>query len=190
MSDIYKSFASHYILLPNAKIGKWPIVSIDNNGKIVILETRDTFEEKPKLEMHPGIIIPAFIDLLQENNNINLHFSKGSILINNHLTINNDFDVKVNSGFSKTPVFLESSDEPLLNRILNYQKNSQSKPIEEILYWATEWGASQTNLHNTIGKIEVGYSPGLLVMQNIDLNNKIITEATTVKWLSTPLINR
>lgn len=188
MSDIYKSFTSHYILLPNAKIGKWPIVSIDKSGIILNVETRDVFDERPMLEMHPGIIVPAFIDIFQKDDNINLHFSKGTILLNNRFTTNQKADVEISSNISNIPNLLQPNNAPLLNRIIEFQKDNPAEKIENILYWATEWSADQTNMANKLGKIDTEFSPGLLVLQNIDLTTMIITENTTVKWLNKPSI--
>ncbi len=192
MSKIVKSFASHYILLPNAELGKWPVISINSNGEILSVEKRDNFTERPSLEMHPGIIVPAFIDIAnnqaKEEININLHHAKGTLIVNDLFTIKNKCDtVEKKIKESAKPSFIELNNKPILERIIEYQ-TTENTNITESLYWATQWGAEQTNLSKKVGKLEVGYSPGIIVIQNIDLAEKRITNYATIKWLNKPIL--
>lgn len=192
MTKIAKSFASHYILLPDAKLGKWPIISIDENGKIVEIETRNEFIERPSLEMHPGIIIPAFVDIINEEPaekiNKNLHHAKGTLVVNNIFTIETE-NLYINKKHiaDSIPNFLTKSNKPIIEKIIDAHRQNNSN-IAEILYWATQWGAEQTDFCNKIGKLEIGYTPGIIVIQNIDLRNQLITNNATIKWLNKPYI--
>lgn len=192
MSKLIKSFASHYILLPNAELGKWPIISINSSGEILSIETRDNFTERPSLEMHPGIIVPAFIDITNNQEkkelNTNLHHSKGTLIVNDVFTIKTKYNsIQKNIDTLEKPPFSELSDRPILEKIIEYQ-TTKTTNIADSLYWATQWGAKQTSLNNIVGKLEVGYSPGIIVIQNIDLAEKRITNNATIKWLNKPIL--
>ncbi len=53
-----------------------------------------------------------------------------------------------------------------------------------LLYWGTMGGAKALELEHKFGSITVGKTPGLVLLQNIDLEKLIITETTTIQRLA------
>jgi cytosine/adenosine deaminase-related metal-dependent hydrolase len=51
-------------------------------------------------------------------------------------------------------------------------------PFETLLRWATLHGAQALGFDDTLGSLEVGKTPGILVLENVD---RLLTDATTVR---------
>lgn len=203
MSDKgYKLFASHYILLPDGGMGKWPIITVDGGGYILQVELRDTFKERPGMEMHPGILLPAFIDLCETNPkndqvspNLNRHFAHGTLLLGSSYPHQNRSFPRLTSTEKigeDSPVFLardQVKDLSLFHRVKEYHHEFPEKELSEILFWATQWGASKTEFKTQCGQLKEGCKPGVLVLQKVDLNTMLLTPNAQVKWLSVPTID-
>lgn len=198
----HKSFASHYILLPNGKVGKWPIVTVDEAGVILQVELRDSFKERSGLEMHPGILLPAFIDLCETNfeneeatPNFNRHFAHGTILLGSEYRHQDKSLPRLTDSEKNDadgPSFLTrdgKSDTSLLHRMQEYHQCSPDQMLSKMLFWATRWGADKTEFGEQLGQLKEGFKPGVLVLQKIDLHAMILTPEAQVKWLSVPMID-
>lgn len=198
----YKSFASHYILLPDGRIEKWPIVTVDGSGVILQLEWHDNFKERPNLEMHPGILLPGFVDLCETNfgneevaPNFNRHFAHGTILLGSSYSHQNKplpRLVPPNIIDEDCPNFLLRDGEmdiSLFQRMKAYHQNSSEHKLPEILFWATQWGASRTEFGNQLGQLKEGFKPGVMVLQKVDLNAMRLVHEAQVKWLSAPIFD-
>jgi cytosine/adenosine deaminase-related metal-dependent hydrolase len=59
----------------------------------------------------------------------------------------------------------------IISEMISLQKHSPSLSIEELVKWATINGARALGEEDNFGKIEVGKTPGLLLLQNVDLIN-------------------
>lgn len=57
-------------------------------------------------------------------------------------------------------------------------------PLEEMIRWATINGAELFGLDKEIGTIEVGKTPGIILIENADLQNLKLTEKSNVKVLA------
>jgi cytosine/adenosine deaminase-related metal-dependent hydrolase len=56
-------------------------------------------------------------------------------------------------------------------------------PLAEMVKWATANGAEALGLHKKLGTIEVGKKPGLLLLENIDLEKPHLTRDVTLRRL-------
>ncbi|MGQ1946395.1 hypothetical protein ACT3CD_04745 [Geofilum sp. OHC36d9] len=194
-SNNIRQIASHFILLPDGHLGKWPVITINSYGEILDVETRLSFTEKPGLELYPGILLPAFTDIFIKKSiniqsstiNFNRHFSEGTILLGCHNCHSNGFPITTEalSPQLKQADFMirpNYSAPPMLTRI----KNNTTTSLVEKLYLGTYVSASQTSYKNQLGQLSQGFKPGLLVLQGIDLINMKLTDYAKIKWLNTP----
>ncbi|MGA2405736.1 MAG: amidohydrolase family protein [Bacteroidales bacterium] len=66
----------------------------------------------------------------------------------------------------------------ILEELKTLQFNFPDVSIEDLVYWATLSGAIALGEEDRFGKIETGKKPGLLLLQNVDLNNmKLLPES-------------
>jgi hypothetical protein len=190
-----RHIASHFILLPNGNLGKWPVITINTYGQILNVETRSSFTENPGLELYPGLLLPAFTDIFVKNAddiqmstiNFNRHFSEGTILLGCHNRQSNEFPITTEAlpaKLDEADFLIRSihSDTPIFTRI----KANTTTPLIEKLYLGTYLSASQTTHKNQLGQLSLGFKPGILVLMGIDLKTMKLTESTKIKWLNTP----
>jgi cytosine/adenosine deaminase-related metal-dependent hydrolase len=71
----------------------------------------------------------------------------------------------------------------MISEMMILQKNFPSIGLEEIIKWATLNGARALDECDTYGKIEPGKKPGLVLLENIDLQQFNITTDTVSKRL-------
>jgi cytosine/adenosine deaminase-related metal-dependent hydrolase len=72
----------------------------------------------------------------------------------------------------------------ILEEIKTLQLNFPSVSIEELVLWATLNGARALGEEEKFGKIETGKKPGLLLLQNVDLNNmKLLPESFVTRLI-------
>lgn len=190
-----RHIASHFILLPNGNLGKWPVITINSNGEILDIETRSSFTEKPGLELYPGLLLPAFTDIFVKRSghiqtssiNFNRHFSEGTILLGCHNCHSNKFPITteaLSTGLKQADflIRLNHSAPPMFTRI----KDDTTMSLVEKLYLGTSFSASHSSYKNQLGQLSQGFKPGLLVLQGIDLIEMKLTERVKIQWLSTP----
>lgn len=195
-------YASHYILLPDGALAKWPLVAISTTGVILEIQLRDSFKEVPGLELHPGILLPGFVDVCETNRsesstppNFNRHFAHGTLLLGSAVPNPNPSLPKVVApklSNKNDPSFLlrnSNNDLTIFSRLKEYQKLNSTTDLTQLLYWSTQCGAQKTEYKTQLGKLKVGFQPGLMVLQKIDLNTMQLTEQSQIKWLSTPKLD-
>ncbi len=71
----------------------------------------------------------------------------------------------------------------MLSEMKIIQENFPSVKLQELIQWATINGAEALGEANAFGTIEPGKKPGLLLIENLDLENMRLTEETNVKRL-------
>lgn len=180
-------------------MGKWPIISVDGSGTILQVELRDSFKERPGLEMHPGILLPGFVDLCEINfgdeevlPNFNLHFAHGTILLGSSCLHQKTLFPRLTLPEVKdenSPAFLlrdKKNDLSLFHRMKEHHQSFPQEELPELLLWATQWGGDKTSIGAQFGQLKEGFRPGVLVLQKIDLNSMQLTFNAQVKWLSVP----
>ena len=57
-----RKIAAHYWLRPDASIGKFPIITLNDDHQIVKIRERDIFEEEASLELVNGLLVPGLVD--------------------------------------------------------------------------------------------------------------------------------
>lgn len=56
-------------------------------------------------------------------------------------------------------------------------------PLVDMLCWATEGGARALGMESTLGRLEVGLRPGIVLLEGVDLQTMTLTQATTSRRL-------
>jgi hypothetical protein len=194
-SKSIRHIASHFVLLPNGSLGKWPVITISSCGEILNVKTRTSFTERPGLELYSGLLLPAFTDIFVKKTddiqtttiNFNRHFSEGTILLGCHNCHSNGFPLTTEvqpAEFGQADFLIRKnhSDIPMFSRI----KTKTTTPLIEKLYWGSYLSASQTTYKNQLGQLSQGFKPGVLVLQGVDPTTMELTESAKIKWLSTP----
>lgn len=79
---------------------------------------------------------------------------------------------------------LASNDRlDILNELIILQKEFPGIQLEELIRWATINGAKALGEESSYGKLQPGTKPGLLLLQNVDLQNMRLLPETTVTRL-------
>ena len=56
-------------------------------------------------------------------------------------------------------------------------------PLHELIEWATKNGAKALGMDDSFGTIEISKRPGLVLLENIPLENPVLTQAVTARRL-------
>ncbi len=194
-------FAAHYMLSPDCGFVKWPVISIETDGKISDVKSfSDGFREEPGVRFYPGLLIPAFIDVFGPDKLndagdlkriLNRHFADGTLmmgtsseLISLHSTEN--FPLNFPGRFEEE--FLtkfQNTYETVFNIIkLQFAQNAASD-LRNILQHFTLEASGKAGLHYA-GRLSLGFAPGLLLLRNVDLSTMKITPQSRIQWLKVP----
>ncbi len=194
-------FAAHYMLSPRGELLKWPVVSILDDGCIEsVSRFKNGFKEQPFTRFYAGILCPAFIDVYLDVTaagisldklSLNRHFRDGTLCLGVKEAINPELVltslpqlIQFSSEENDVPeqnIF--SGNGTLLERMKN-QTNDQIS-LAESLSIVTARASALIGISG-LGKLEEGCTPGLLLLQNVDLVNLKWTSRSTVKWLNVP----
>ena len=69
---------------------------------------------------------------------------------------------------------LSSNDDlNMVKEIFSLQENFTNIPLGELLTWASKNGAEFLNKQDTFGSIEVGKTPGIVAVTNLDIQGKL-----------------
>jgi cytosine/adenosine deaminase-related metal-dependent hydrolase len=92
-----------------------------------------------------------------------------------------DEDVEIVIG---TDSLASNTSLSILEELKTIQFNFPLIPIEDLILWATMNGAKALGEDNRFGSIEPGKKPGLLVLQNVDLQNmKLLPESYVTRLI-------
>lgn len=161
-----RKIAAHYYLRPNNTIGKFPVVSFNEDGVISEIRERDSFSEEPFMEHVNGLLFPAFISSLSaedcQKDEKDLTSMLKRILINGNKLILVP-ETYLNTIQSFAPVALVVRSSNYKNNLLmnNELLDQESLPdaFQELVY----------KLDNVkgFGKLEVGTAPGILALSGV-----------------------
>ncbi len=200
----FRRFSSHYAFLPDGTLGKWPVVEITNNGEIVSVSVYpDGFKEQPSLEFHGGILIPGLVDacidchnLFDDKRNLNRHLVGGTVLIGCHNKLSKETSSRVYPPFvvespkresSRSSVLgCENSSVPIFERMKDVSGKDSNLSLEELLFTATVEGAEKLGMANVFGMLKPGLFSGLVVLEQIDLQNQKLLPQSRARWLIQP----
>jgi len=163
--------------------------------------------EKDNFELSYKTSIQTYLKFLPKNNNIllihNIFTNEEDIIFaqnycsniywclcpNSNLYIENklpqiDLFVKHNSKIVLGTDSLASNTKlDILEEIKTIQTNFDDINFLEIIKWATLNGAKALNINNTFGSLEIGKSPGILLIQNFDFQNMKLKQNSEIKRL-------
>ncbi len=71
----------------------------------------------------------------------------------------------------------------ILEELKVIQKHAPQIPLEELLTWATINGADFMGISDCYGSLEVGKSPGIVLLENVDLENKVLRPESRARRL-------
>ena len=193
-----RKISAHYCLLPDGTLGKWPVIVLDDNGRIEEVRVNAAqFREEPGLEYFGGVIVPGFIEDLRDSSfyglaedeikrRLNRFQSQGSIrflfageqntLLSGSKSIaffDPGYDTKNASmlaGVSAWDRVKEKAagGDDVINAVFSEQSVILDK-LPEGLKW---------------GRIETGFNPGLVLIKGLDLDGMRLTANTKIKILN------
>jgi hypothetical protein len=201
-----EKFAAHYMFSAEGRLVKWPVITIGEGGVILKIETHsDKFSEQPGTHFFSGILLPGFIDVCDDllvdtieagKRFLNRHFRDGTLVLGVPGTLKHDF--KERRGFPLIipqrfsckeckilPVFQVNANTSLLQRLKQKAGAGSGLLLEALLAYATIDSARVAGF-SKLGRLDMGLTPGLLLLQNADLINFKLKPQTTVKWLNVP----
>ncbi len=199
-----RRFSSHYALMPDGTLGKWPVVEISGDGEIVsVLASPGGFKEQPSLEFHGGLLMPGFIDLWAECKplsldviNLNRHVAAGTLVLGCKPPIASTLCNRVyppfiiedsnNAGALNTSLIVSSVGFSILDRLKNLSIERPDISLNELLLLVSAVGADQLGMSHLFGRLKPELYPGLLVIEQLDLQNMRLTPQTRARWLVQP----
>lgn len=197
-----RRFSSHYALMPDGTLGKWPVVEITSDGEIVsVSASPDGLKEQPSLEFHGGILIPGFVDaspdcnlLVTDNRSINRHNAAGTLILGCSAEITSKYRERINPPFfvtikNSTPTksaILSSRGFSMLDRLKTLSLELEHLLLVDLLLQGTATGADILGMENLFGRLKPKLFAGLLVLEQIDLQNMRLTSQTRARWLLHP----
>ena len=171
----FKKIAAHYWLRPDGSVGKFPVITFDSDNKIVEIRERDTFKEEASLLLINGFLVPGLLDygtaalFSDEPATIQKYLNKLFVQGIRVLGVNHDVYGKLEMA-SRGNILLVKTDLPCDNRNLpmGFAKIQEAKDSMGELTRLTIYNAKAMGIDHFFGSLEVGKSPGLLVISNID----------------------
>ena len=120
-----------------------------------------------------------------ENKNIFWTFCPNSNLyIENHLPDIKMFVRKNQNIVIGTDSLASNKTLSILEELKTITNRFPAISLNEMLKWATINGAEALNLAQTLGSFEIGKKPGINLVQNIDFDNMMLTEKSSVKVIA------
>ncbi|RCW30017.1 hypothetical protein [Marinilabilia salmonicolor] len=196
-------FASHFMLSPDGELLRWPVITVNDEGVIESVEHFENgFQERPFTRFFAGILCPAFVDIFAEvttdeierhKSVKNRHFRDGTILLG--VKADDNPVSKANDGL---PVVMEKKQDHAISPLSSglsgqgtllerMKTHSSDVSMTKMLLEVTMIAARSTGFLS-LGRLEKGASPGILLLQNIDLVSKRWTPSSSVRWLSIPAV--
>lgn len=180
-----RKLSSHYCLSASGEWSKRPIIQINAGGLITGFKAMgDEFKEEPSLEYFPGVIIPSFIGVLNaDEEDAQAHIKRMVIDGCRRFLVSGDKNISFPS-FTIQKTNSRPSDDVNLNPweevksdVLNGLKLSKaiSKQTIDI--------AKTFGVNPDWGVINEGSSPGLILIQGLDLRDFSFTAKTKIKVL-------
>lgn len=175
-------FTSHFVLLPDGSLGKWPVVELAADGRILSLELHpEGLRERPGMELLGGLLLPALLDVAGSasfvfgGRDLNRHYAGGTCVLGGCTEVDSTGAVPlvvkgVESEMLQGPVLRRGRDDfqlPLLSRLDAYMALHPEGDWLGILHAATALAAEAAGLE--LGRMEVGACPGLLLLKGLDL---------------------
>ncbi len=193
------------MLSPANVLLRWPLLTLSRDGCLLEVELfPNGMEEQPSVQFFGGILIPAFIDVFDAStpvgqNHLNIspdrHYARGTLILGLHRESQQTaigpsppyfLKERVTPKTSVEPWLLPcENDVPIWERMKQWALAHQNHNLELMLSSATRRGAEAAGIEKA-GTLLTGNWPGVLLLQNADLQQFKLTPRSTVKWLSVP----
>ncbi len=197
--------AAHYMLTPENGLQRWPLLTLNQEGCLLSWELfREGLREQPFVQFYGGILIPAFIDVFGAlpfssssvvKASLDHHFARGTLVLGLEEPPREAMERRsppfVVSGRVEQPDEPDSwmvptgAHLPIWERMKSWALTHDEHNLEQLLISATARGAQALKIGRA-GRFDVGSYPGVLLLQNADLQQLKITDNSMVKWLSIP----
>ncbi len=175
-----RKISSHYCLKSDGTWIKRPVIELDDCGSILaVRELGDDFAEEPGLEYFPGIIVPAFIMVV--NKELIDKESSARCIINGVRRFISDqpIDLQKAVRLEVVSVINSYSEQIPWLQILKADSIDLAREINRYTYEL----ACQYGFGERWGAIRVGCNPGLLLLQGVDMRTFVLTNKVTIKVL-------
>ncbi len=180
-----RKLTSHFCITPHGLWAKRPVIKINNEGKIVeYREMGDSFKEEVSLEYFPGIIIPSFIGVIDSkfkgtNGDIRQMVVDGC----RRYILESELSFKLPAFVSHKTV-CQSTDFSNVNPWDQVKEDvNKGMGLAEAIMEQTLQKAKEFKVYPEWGSVQEGSSPGLLLLQGIDMRTFSLTAQTKIKVL-------
>jgi hypothetical protein len=197
--------AAHYMLTPENGLQRWPLLTLNHEGCLLSWELfPDGLREQPFVQFYGGILIPAFIDVLGaipfQNSSVvtaslDHHYARGTLVLGLEEppkeAVERQSPPFVVSGRVEQLGEVDSwmmptgAHLPIWERMKSWALTHDEHNLEQLLISATAKGAQAQKI-GWAGRFDPGSYPGVLLLQNADLQLLKLTDNSMVKWLSIP----
>ncbi|MGQ1787832.1 hypothetical protein [Saccharicrinis sp. GN24d3] len=183
-----RKIAAHYWLRPDGSIGKFPIVTFNEDNQIAEIRERDTFREEASLELVNGFLVPGLIEFysfpasVKQPSQIKKYLNRLIISGVQVLGVPNDIYKNVNGLSSgNLKVFkLEQFKFPVEDWV-GFEKIQNANDSIQQLKKLTIGYAKVLGIDNRYGSIEVGKKPGILAISNLSYETFNINHKSKLK---------
>lgn len=173
------------------------ILVIDDDGIVVeIINSGKHFKEEAGLEYYSGILVPGFISVnynLQNMNKVSIRkmWAQGvaiavdvdglkyAVLQKDDCEIQQltDDDAKKSIVFDRQP-----NDSPLAE-LLHFQNKNNSNKLNDVLRWASFDRVQFIGLETQFGSFDTGKKPGVNLLSGVNFQEMKLTTSTRIKRL-------
>ncbi len=169
-----RKIASHFWLRPDGTVGKFPIISFDNQNRIIEIRERAEFEEEVALELVNGFLIPGLVDVLPKLelglDTLSLKRILNRLIVRGVKAVgvpNHTYSIVKNIAPSNLSVFNFDGDEVSYNGRMGFEKIQEASNSLEELMNLTMKNALGMGALDQFGSLELGKCPGLLAISNM-----------------------
>jgi len=106
---------------------------------------------------------------------------KSNLFISNTMPNINNFQSEFNRICVGTDSYASNNSLSIISELLALQNNYEQLTLSQLLSWATINGAKALKADNNYGCFKTNYSPGVILIYDLDLQNLKLTENTKIK---------
>ncbi|GAF02049.1 hypothetical protein JCM21142_1675 [Saccharicrinis fermentans DSM 9555 = JCM 21142] len=170
-----RKIAAHYWLRPDASIGKFPIITLNDDHTIVEIRERDTFQEEAALELINGLLVPGLVDFYSLSPNarqeldIRKYLNRFIIGGVKALAVPKDQMKIVRAANRSRDLYLHPVDQVFYDdgEEMGFGKIQQAGDSLKELLQLTRGNATCLGIDYRYGTLEVGKCPGILAISNL-----------------------
>jgi len=183
-----RKIAAHYWLRPDGSVGKFPILTFDEEKTLVEVRERDVFTEEAGLELVNGFLIPAFINIVGKISNVGnpdlralinkQKISGVKVLGVSHNDVSRFREITITGlkieGYSER-IELTGNHVSVFSFLCN-----SNAGLQELMQF-TLHNAKKLKIDYDYGSFEIGKKPGLLSISKMDYSNFTLSKDSKLK---------